>query len=809
MFLRILTASIALLFVTVSCSVFPEPESASEQEKTQPVIPDRGRTAESWYFPNYDLSRAFAYFHFGKEVLQLCSYQLGPGMQRTGPWWLWTVDDQAKMTIIPPQPVLKKDVELRIPHLDFSFRGKQQKIRAEFQINGETLLKQEFTPKSPKSLSLKIPARLNQSGRMPLTIRFTGLCRQSELGVKNDPRKLGIGFRFVNDDLVASNRKISRAFFQIEQITPPGPDGAQKAKLCLLGQIYGLALPENLDIDLYPAGIDPHDPVKRYLPGDRLELILENRPGRPHVVLFGGPVSWTPDPLSRIPGMCGPVKNPPLPESVKQEQKIQISKDLPVIRKKQKNRMRDLAAEERFQRLWIQAQKKYQTIPAVFSPDNGQEIERFQNQLIWAARQGSFFSLPKKFVFMEKSRVFHNISALLAIRDRLRNNQIQLIILLVPDAGQIAARAMVPRFDHSGSLSAIQCTASLLEFGLEAAYTDDIVMSRISQAERLFCYPDPRPEAALWKILADVAADRLGRFGMNHFKESEPVHFAERRGPTAFGNKYRWPVGVSCGDHKNGEVVESIQVFRNGVPFKPDPKSAILVVGGENINLPGPGHTFTGLLSKNLQYSVDELCLPGEGWIQNLPAVLSGQPRRYLDGKKVVFLMLSPRILAQYTLPDLNQLESQELRLKKQKPVHQFQVNYRNDNIVPPALKNGERNFRQKAIAYNSWIFSSVRTQVACIRIKNTAALQDFVSLTIPDKLKSKPMTLVLSLATFPGQNNILNVNGKDVLLPINSDRAYFRNIAVPLEPGTGKAVLKFSGTQDNLLMIRDIILYQ
>ena len=70
-------------------------------------------------------------------------------------------------------------------------------------------------------------------------------------------------------------------------------------------------------------------------------------------------------------------------------------------------------------------------------------------------------------------------------------------------------------------------------------------------------------------------------------------------------------------------------------------------------------------------------------------------------------------------------------------------------------------------------------------------------------------MTLVLSLAAFPGQNNVLNVNGQDVPLPINSERVFFKNIAVPLEAGTAKADLKFIGKQDNLLIVRDVTLYQ
>lgn len=804
MFFRILPVMIVLLVFTLSCSHFsqPAPAQTKKAESQMPV----NRPVASWFSYNNDIYRAFAYFHCGNLKLPLENFRFGPGFQLESPWF-WTVADQAKMIIQPPHPVLKKDTMLEIPKLSFFFRGKKQKFQADFQINGTTVLRQEFTKKTPTNLRLKIPARLNQTGPMILTIKFTGLYRQSELGVKKDQRKLGISFRFIDDDF--DNSRLSRAVFQVDQITPPRPDGTQKAELRVLDQIYGPILPETLSLDLYPAAIAPRDPVKQYLPGDRLELILLNRPGQPCLALYGGAVPWIPD-FSFLPGEESRIiENPALPEAVKNAQKEQIRKELPVIRLQVKNRTRDLAAEERFQRIWIQLQKKLQPIPSVISPDNGQEIERFQNHFYWAACNGVFFALPKTFVFMKKDSVAKNIAALLAFRNRLQESQIQLIILLVPDAGQIAARVLVPIFESYGSLAALQCASSLQEFGLEAVYTDDMVLSKISIAERFFCYPDPRPEAALWKILAEAAASRLTRFGKGHFAEAEENHFSERRGPTAFGKNYRWPAGVDCGSHKNGEIVESVQIFRNGVPFRPDPQSRILVIGGSQLNLPGPGHTFSGLLSKELRYSVDELVLPGDDWICSLASVFVRQPYRYLAGKQAVILVLSPNTLAEYDLPNLKQLEAQNRTLQKMKPVHRFALRYRDDNIQPPAVAAGDSNYARKQEHNRDWMVASRRTPSARIRIRENEIPQKFLSLDIPEKLKSKPMMLVLNLASYPGQANVLTVNGQEIPLQVNWQRMHFRRIAVPLGAGTAKADLTFSGKQGNLLMVRDMILYQ
>ncbi|MBQ6599011.1 MAG: hypothetical protein IJH79_15785, partial [Lentisphaeria bacterium] len=362
MFLRILIVPAVLLTFTLSCSFLSKPDPVRKPD-TGFLMPVK-RPETSWFLTNNDLARSIGYFHCGKQKLQLGNYRMGPGFQPAGPWWFQTIADEVQMTILPPHPVLKKDTELEFPQLAFSLRGKQQKFQAEFKINGETVLRQEFTPKTPTSLRLKIPARLNQTIQMTLSIKFTGLYRQSELGVKNDQRKLGISFRIVPDEYIFNHQILFRAVFQVEQITPPLPDGIQKAELLPLEHIYGPELPKTMQVDLYPAAIDPRDPLKHYQVGDILELMLLIRPGQPPVALYGGAVSWTPD-LSFLPNEKDrTIDNPSLPEEVRKAQKKQIAKDLPVIRRQVKNRTRDLAAaEERFQRQWIEAQKEMQLIP--------------------------------------------------------------------------------------------------------------------------------------------------------------------------------------------------------------------------------------------------------------------------------------------------------------------------------------------------------------------------------------------------------------------------------------------------------------
>ena len=511
---------------------------------------------------------------------------------------------------------------------------------------------------------------------------------------------------------------------------------------------------------------------------------------------------------------CGPLgklpHNEPLPDEVLSAQKKQIADDMAPLRRRLKNLRKITALDERFQRAWFLRQKELESIPKVISPETGQEIERFQFSYCWAIRCGSCFALRKKYDFAGKTGISHNVAALHELHRLLHSCNVQLMVVLIPDAAQIAARVLVPEVGSIGDQTALQCAATLLEFGIEAVYADDAVIAAVPSSERLFCYPDSQPETDLWKILADLIAGRLNRFGKNAFQEKMPSHYAERRGKSAYGDNYRWPESVQCGDHKAGSTVETFEVYRNGIPFRPDPSSEILAVGGETLNLPGPGHSFSGQLSMRLKYPVDELVLPGEVWFQNLALVLSRDPARYLAGKKVCLLMVSPRMLTDNVFPDIRKLSKLSARLSSQKPVHRFKIEA-NKTVFPlPEPIPGERLFRQKQEWNRRWnLFRRNDPPTASIRIEASRVAQDWMRFELPENPSKKPCTLVIEAAAYPRQAVTLLVNGQKVPLPVNPDNPHFRSCAAEISPDAKTVEIKVSGQKNDLVLCRNLVLYQ
>ena len=502
--------------------------------------------------------------------------------------------------------------------------------------------------------------------------------------------------------------------------------------------------------------------------------------------------------------------NPELPKAAKNAQITQITQDLPVFRNRLKAIRKDLALEERLQRKWLQDRKKFELIPRIFSPETGQEIERFQNHYRWLNRNGSFYALPDKVSFIEPCSINHNIKALHSLNRLLSRCHIQLLVLLIPDADHTARCAFLPSTAWIPDPAVLQCAATMLEFGIEAVSSDDAVRSAMTFCERLFCYPDPQPEAGLWNILADQAAKRIERFGKEAFREKTSSHFAARRGPTAYGKRYRWPEKVDCGEHKNGDVVDSLSFFRNGVPFRPDPKSEILVIGGETIDLPGPGHTFCGQLSMRLNYPVDELVLPGAVWFQNLPYVLSRDPDRWLAGKKVCFIVLSPRMFSQYYLPDIESRTELYTKLSRAQRIHDFPVKRTGIDPKMPRPVPGERFFAQKTRWNGEWLqLAAGQKNRSVVRIEEEQQRTAFMTLKLPENRKTQPFILVLDAAGYPGQSNTMFVNGQPVPLLNSISFPEYHPAAAELPSETTEVKLEFTGARDNLILIRNIRLYQ
>ncbi|MBQ9338046.1 MAG: hypothetical protein IJS14_12200 [Lentisphaeria bacterium] len=805
LFRSLLTVSILLL--TVSCSEIFRTEQDDAALTQTTAVP----TPSIWFLFGGDLGRPYAWISGPAGKYPVFNYSIkaqpipGPGIR--------TLGDTADLTIELPRPLTGQNVTLEFPEVIYPFHPvRQPKITCRILVNGSPVkqLTASMPPAGKKppqktSLRLDIPSGLTNGHSLKIRFEYAKLKTAAELGGKGN-HKPGIGFITLKP---VPNRP-GRAYFLVRESSPV-KGGRQQVELELLQPLGGPKLPDRVSLEVR---IAPYDRQSGFRPDDLLDLALQQEKDR-WSILYGGlsavtNVGYLPSslqPAFYYPPKKLPKTNPPLPGPAVAAQKSQIMSDLQSIRGRVKEYRRDAAREERLQRLWLQRQKEYPLIPKVISPETGQEIERYQNRYRWGKCQNAFFALAKDYEFKRPAGIIHNIGALNELHRLLQSCNIQLIVMMIPDPECIAASALMSGGRLSEDPAALQCAATLLEYGIETVYADPAVLTSARVADRLFLYPSPVPDAELWAVLADLAAKRLSRFGDKEaFSENPPAHYRQIRNKTVFGDNCRWPEGVDCGEHKSGETAESLAVLRDGIPFEPDPASKILVIGGDMLNLPGPGHTFSGLLSMRLRYPVDELVPAGGVWLHNLPLVLLGDPVRWLAGKQVCLLMVSPRMLENDILPNLRTESELFAKLRRGKPVHRYKLPPKKTEIVLPAPDPKERRFVEKTRWNRFW---SQFTGTP-LMIEEDGRPQSAGEFAVPEKLTRSPFIFFAEIMGYPEQSVTMIVNGRKVPLLVESRIPYWsRPAAVELPAGTTSIKLEFSGRRGDLVRIRAIQLYQ
>ena len=83
------------------------------------------------------------------------------------------------------------------------------------------------------------------------------------------------------------------------------------------------------------------------------------------------------------------------------------------------------------------------------------------------------------------------------------------------------------------------------------------------------------------------------------------------------------------------------------------------------------------------------------------------------------------------------------------------------------------------------------------------------MSFELPENPAKKPYTLVIEAAAYPRQAVTLLVNGQKVPLTVNPDNPHFRPCAAEIPPEAKNIEIKVSGQQNDLVLFRNVSLYQ
>ena len=179
--------------------------------------------------------------------------------------------------------------------------------------------------------------------------------------------------------------------------------------------------------------------------------------------------------------------NPPVPDNIREAQKKQIEKDLAdanrMISYLEKN---GDEIEQKFQSDWAEEKERY--------PDgfNTLKNEDGEISLYWRNIDNSFWCLPPNHTLIPKNPnklSKYQIDAIVAFRDFLESNGIQLIFSLVPTPYEVSARIFNRGYRDVPDIQSAVYVKQLSEAGVECPYMIDSIIENYNRFPFSYRFP--------------------------------------------------------------------------------------------------------------------------------------------------------------------------------------------------------------------------------------------------------------------------------------------------------------------------------
>ena len=406
----------------------------------------------------------------------------------------------------------------------------------------------------------------------------------------------------------------------------------------------------------------------------------------------------------------------------------------------------------------------------------------------WANIENHFFGLPEDWQLIRWNchRVMpQNIEALKAFRDFLERHGVQLIIELIPDLHDIAARVMVPGFEDVPDYESAVAAITLLDAGIEAIYTSDRFMRDKFCREMLFCYPgNTHPHDGAQEILTAIMAERLKYYGDVLPATLERDAFSVKKETTVYGKRFVWPAHVDIGGHQAGEPQQCEYIYYRGERLKNAPLSPILVIGNSFIQTPQDRRSYCDRLAMRTGTNPQEL----QSQLPVLPVLIWKDPKRYLNGKKICIFPVGTRHLFTVAqIADVGRLEkAKTLNVNTTAPIYALKY--------PTGLKNPERSICMRAVAETA--------PGVLIRNHKVGMWETMWQIQIPDDCRTKTLSVLITLSALPGAKCRLRLCSEEREIANDTDEIRMQTLAFEIKPEHARENLSVRSDGTNAVLL-------
>ena len=489
--------------------------------------------------------------------------------------------------------------------------------------------------------------------------------------------------------------------------------------------------------------------------------------------------------------------NPPIPENVKGSQKKKIEMDLEeaktMIAFIEENK-EDI--EQRFQTAWAKEKERF--------PDGSNTIKNENGavSLYWRNIDNSFWCLPPSYTFIPKKPhelPQSKIDAVVAFKDFLESNGIQLIVSLVPDRYVVSSRIINPDFRNIPDLQTATYVKQLSEAGVECPYEVTKILENFNQFPFAYLFPsDYHPGATTQYSVAEEIAERLSRY--NFIPQLELSLFSHIQKASPYNVVF--PDNCDIGANISNERIDAELVYYNKELVKKNPSSEILLFGNSFAYTPGQyggQHSFPAFLSECMLYPIDDYIVVSQGPMTTVVQRVFERPEVFLKGKKVVILQMAAQH-ANTGQPwnNIAEMDKKKLMLNGKKLVDTLYIpgngDYTND-FVQDYARNIWKNFEGKN---DIKCFDNEKFEIFNQTLSNIDISKPFVCVV---------QTVRSSLFAAP----TLIANGIEELIPATHDAGtlFWQDVYFCLPAGTSQLTIELQGKRGTLVGFNKVLIYQ
>ena len=475
--------------------------------------------------------------------------------------------------------------------------------------------------------------------------------------------------------------------------------------------------------------------------------------------------------------------NPDMPEELKKSQREAIQEDLTRI-----NALLQPYSQERkteinalFHKVWDEEKSK-----------DPPEYNRIKNtahgNVVWRNVDNSFYALPEEFDIIKDYPAItqRNLDAIIAFRDYLDSQGIQLIISLVPDFYDISSRVINKKFSDLPDFRTANVVKTLLENNIEALYPSDTIISKYNHCENPFFYPaNPHPGDLPQDVLSDILADRLSRYHFPRQMAKKGFQIVKQRFPS---NLFLFPDHCDIGSHQAGDYYSYRKVEYCNGPVPSDPKSPVLVLGNSYSYTPEGIFKY---LSMKLGIGIYQYNINGEGILSTAIQRIYNNPQVFLSNRKVIILSIGTiHLTSNCTFPNIRDLDRDALLLKNLRLSGTIKV-FSNEISIPS--------------------FAQGLSDPSVFKTNKNGECSIIMESNVPTSgsNESKDRFIVIYYCCNILDNFKIIVNGASHPLSGSFTQYVWSRIVIPLQQGDKKISVKVIGKPNAFIAFKDIQIWQ